>query len=317
MDVTWNKKGAVFFKDKNYEEALNCFSNALRIDPFNSVFLVNRSAAYAQLGRSLEALQDADNALRITPQNPRALLRKGNALILLQQYEEAWSALESGLSILPGDQELQTALTRAKTHLLVSSPQPSQESISLPQPQPISIPPSSPSSKEVTIENEQQSKPDSQKGLFSSWFSSSKSTGASANKKGVDLLHDGKPVEALKELTSAVENSPNNHHFLCNRASALLELSRHEEALVDIEKALQLAPNFVLGHVRKAKVYSCKNEIEEAKEILNNASKLATSSKDRTLVQNSLQELHRKEVYLSFVQPTPGDDEPPPPYPGK
>ena len=323
MDHTWNKEGANHFKNRNYEDAYSCFSNALRADPFNSVYLINRSAALAALDRPSEAMLDADNALRLSPHNARAFLRKGNALIMLQRYDEAWSALEAGLQLLPGDMELQTALARAKTHLMVSAPQPDHPIPNLIHNQsllghvnhPQSPVVASGSPGKIVVE-QKEGAVEMGKGFMSSWFGGL-SGGVSANKRGVEFLQQGKPEEALKELTAAVDASANNYQFLCNRASAYLELERYDDAMKDIDRALQLAPTFIVAHLRKAKISSACNQLNVARGILNHASKVATSNKDKELVENAFQELQRREMYLSFVQPdTMPDDEEPPPYPG-
>jgi tetratricopeptide (TPR) repeat protein len=60
-------KGNAAFSAKNFEEAIEHFTNAIELDSSNHVFYSNRSASYASLGRFNQALADANKVLQLNP----------------------------------------------------------------------------------------------------------------------------------------------------------------------------------------------------------------------------------------------------------
>jgi len=68
----------------------------------------------------------------------------------------------------------------------------------------------------------------------------------------------------------STEETEDRHLFFANRASALIELKRYEEALDDASKAIELDANYVKGYIRKA---------EAERELLKNEEALATLQK--------------------------------------
>ena len=70
------------------------------------------------------------------------------------------------------------------------------------------------------------------------------------------MYTNGRYSEAIEFYTKALENSqsdtPNLHIFHGNRAAALHELERFEEALADAKKAVEIDPKYVKAYIRKA-----------------------------------------------------------------
>ena len=79
-----NDKGLSFFKEKEYGEAFQAFTEAIRLCPTSSVYHSNRSAAALKIGQAETAAQDAENAIERNSQNVKALLRAGQAYIQLK-----------------------------------------------------------------------------------------------------------------------------------------------------------------------------------------------------------------------------------------
>jgi tetratricopeptide (TPR) repeat protein len=72
----------------------------------SEVFLSNRSAAYAALGRFQLALDDAAAVARLKPRWAKGHARRGAALMGLKRFGEARQAYETALRIEPDDQAL-------------------------------------------------------------------------------------------------------------------------------------------------------------------------------------------------------------------
>ena len=60
MDFNQHKvKGDAFIKEKQYQDALDCYTAALASDPSSHTVLSNRSLAFFKLGKFQEALDDS------------------------------------------------------------------------------------------------------------------------------------------------------------------------------------------------------------------------------------------------------------------
>ncbi|NXG76114.1 TTC31 protein, partial [Baryphthengus martii] len=77
-----------------YGEAVQAFTRALQLNPYEHRLFGNRSFCLERLGRCQEALRDAQESLRLRPGWPKGLFRKGKALRGLQRYAEAAGAFK-------------------------------------------------------------------------------------------------------------------------------------------------------------------------------------------------------------------------------
>lgn len=66
--IVEKEKGDKEFKEKNYEKALQFYSQALNIQPENSILYSNRSTVYFHLGNFQASLQDAEKCIQLDPQ---------------------------------------------------------------------------------------------------------------------------------------------------------------------------------------------------------------------------------------------------------
>eukprot|EP00360_Condylostoma_magnum_P000529 CAMPEP_0168316730 /NCGR_PEP_ID=MMETSP0210-20121227/18619_1 /TAXON_ID=40633 /ORGANISM="Condylostoma magnum, Strain COL2" /LENGTH=133 /DNA_ID=CAMNT_0008303351 /DNA_START=894 /DNA_END=1295 /DNA_ORIENTATION=- len=71
------------------------------------------------------------------------------------------------------------------------------------------------------------------------------------NAKGNDLFKAGKFVEAIPEYDEAIKRNPHLAKLYSNRAAVFIKLIDPARALTDINKCLELDPNFIRGHARK------------------------------------------------------------------
>lgn len=118
------RRGNRAFREKRFEEAISCYSNAQLLKPGDPVILSNRSAAFSRISQRLRersavaseyqplngldptthaelSLKDADKVLSIQSNSPKPYLLKAKALILLERYDEAREALLSSLQMDP------------------------------------------------------------------------------------------------------------------------------------------------------------------------------------------------------------------------
>ena len=96
-------KGNVHFKEEQYEKAVDCYTEALNLQPQNHLLYSNRSASYSKLEKYEEALADATQCMTISPRFARGHLRKAAALNGLGRHEEAMTAAEEGYKLRGSD----------------------------------------------------------------------------------------------------------------------------------------------------------------------------------------------------------------------
>ncbi|XP_018014215.1 stress-induced-phosphoprotein 1 [Hyalella azteca] len=96
------------------KEAIEKYSEAIKLDPENHVLFSNRSAAYAKLENYTAALADAEATVRLKPDWPKGYSRKGAALVYLNRLDEAEEAYEAGLKLEPNNQQLKSGLSECK-----------------------------------------------------------------------------------------------------------------------------------------------------------------------------------------------------------
>lgn len=98
----WKSKGDDSYRSKNYQKAVDSYSQAInnQIEK-NASYYLNRAASYLMLGSYQEALKDCDTAISIEPNNPKPYFRKATALKSVGRFEDARKALTDGLVLDP------------------------------------------------------------------------------------------------------------------------------------------------------------------------------------------------------------------------
>lgn len=110
-------KGNAALQKENYEEAIQYYTEATKLDPNNHILYSNRSAAYAKIGKYSDSLTDAEKTISLKKDWPKGYSRKGTALELLEKYDEAVKTYEEGLTYDANNEQLKDALKNCKDQL--------------------------------------------------------------------------------------------------------------------------------------------------------------------------------------------------------
>lgn len=101
--AAWNNKGYSFFMVGRFEDAIYCSDEAIRLDPGDAVAYYYKGMSLAVFGRFDEALDCYDMAIDLNPSNADAWLNKGLALGDLGRHEEAIQAFDKAIELDPED----------------------------------------------------------------------------------------------------------------------------------------------------------------------------------------------------------------------
>ncbi|CAH0029713.1 unnamed protein product [Clonostachys rhizophaga] len=96
--------------EKNFDEAIDKFTQAIALQPENHILYSNRSAAYASKKEWDNALQDAEKTTEIKPDWAKGYGRKGAALHGKGDLVAAHDAYEAGLKQDPNNAQLKSGL---------------------------------------------------------------------------------------------------------------------------------------------------------------------------------------------------------------
>merc|ERR1711991_133962 len=110
-------RGNKHFLNKEWKEAVDEFSTAIKLDPSNHVFFSNRSACHLEQGNFEEALKDADECINLNPNWAKGYSRRGATLFKVQRYSEAAEAYQKGLEKDSSNSILRDGLALAQKQL--------------------------------------------------------------------------------------------------------------------------------------------------------------------------------------------------------
>ncbi|EZA60054.1 hypothetical protein DMN91_008092 [Ooceraea biroi] len=118
-DITaqeWKEKGNEEFNKSSWSEAVNCYTNALKLvkedNAEKAIYYKNRAAAYLKLCDYEKVIKDCDNALKICPNDPKALFRRCQALEALERFEEAYRDARNIILSDPNNKAIQPMAAR-------------------------------------------------------------------------------------------------------------------------------------------------------------------------------------------------------------
>uniref|UniRef100_A0A674CLB2 Uncharacterized LOC115147486 n=1 Tax=Salmo trutta TaxID=8032 RepID=A0A674CLB2_SALTR len=108
------EKGIQLFKQGQYSQAVDMFSEAIHCDPKDHRFFGNRSYCYWCLELYPSALSDAQKSIQLAPDWPKGYFRKGSALMGLKRYGEAERAMQQVLKLDQNCEEASIELFNCK-----------------------------------------------------------------------------------------------------------------------------------------------------------------------------------------------------------
>jgi tetratricopeptide (TPR) repeat protein len=94
-------KGAILLGSGSFEEAVTCFSNAVRLEPNKPYHYIQRAKAYSDLRQVEQALTDCDVAKKLAPKDGTLLAICGWIFQQLGKYDDAIEQCQQALELSP------------------------------------------------------------------------------------------------------------------------------------------------------------------------------------------------------------------------
>jgi DnaJ family protein C protein 7 len=87
------EQGNLKLKEQKYEEAIESYTEALKIDPFNkklnAIIYANRALAYMKVQKYEQGRDDCDSSIDLDPNYYKSYLRRGKIKEELDDFEAA------------------------------------------------------------------------------------------------------------------------------------------------------------------------------------------------------------------------------------
>ena len=99
----WYREGYQLAENKKYTEAVAAYDEALKLQPNEETFYINKGFALRNLELYDEALKNYDEAIKRNPRNIQAYNNKGKVLARLKKYPEALAVFEEAINQNPDD----------------------------------------------------------------------------------------------------------------------------------------------------------------------------------------------------------------------
>jgi small glutamine-rich tetratricopeptide repeat-containing protein alpha len=116
----YKQEGNTYMSSKNYDAAIESYTQAVALDANNPVYYSNRAAAYSSKGDHLSAIGDAEQAITVDPKFIKAYHRLGHAQYSMEDFKAAATSFERGLRLDPNNAGLKSGLQNAKSRITMS-----------------------------------------------------------------------------------------------------------------------------------------------------------------------------------------------------
>lgn len=100
-----------YFKQQDYQEAVNLYTKAIELSPTSAVYHANRSIANLRMENFGYALNDANKCLDLDPKYVKGYYRRAAAFMALGRFKQALKDFETVVRFRPTDQDAKKKVT--------------------------------------------------------------------------------------------------------------------------------------------------------------------------------------------------------------
>ncbi|KAJ6653630.1 hypothetical protein lerEdw1_009006 [Lerista edwardsae] len=234
------EKGNNYFKQGNYDAAIECYTKGMNADPYNPVLPTNRASAFFRLKKYSVSESDCSLALALNKNYAKAYARRGAARCALQNFEGAKEDYEKVLELDADNLEAKCELRKIE-QTLGSKTNSQTEELDVRK------------SVEITEEEVKQIKEQQLKQQ------------AIAEKDlGNRYFKEGKYEAAIECYTRGIAADGTNALLPANRAMAYLKIQKYEEAEEDCAQAVLIDSSYSKAYARRGTARAALGKLKEA-----------------------------------------------------
>ncbi|XP_060100944.1 RNA polymerase II-associated protein 3 isoform X1 [Heteronotia binoei] len=233
------EKGNNYFKQGNYDAAIECYTKGMNADPYNPVLPTNRASAFFRMKKYSVAESDCNLALAIDKNYTKAYARRGAARLVLQNYMGAKEDYEKVLELDPDNFEAKNELRKIEQAVMSKEDFQSEETDAHKRMQTVE------EIKQIDLEQLKQ-KAIAEKDLGNGYFK------------------EGKYEAAIECYTRGIAADGTNALLPANRAMAYLKIQKYEEAEKDCSEALLLDSSYSKAYARRGTAREAMRKFKEA-----------------------------------------------------
>lgn len=118
--TTWEEikeLGNVQFKNKEYNQAISLYTDAIKIDSEQEILYANRAMCYKAQNNYRSAIIDIDKSLTLNPKNIKNIKRKSELNLIIGKISESIQLIEKCVNIEPKERSHRDDLFKANLHL--------------------------------------------------------------------------------------------------------------------------------------------------------------------------------------------------------
>ncbi|CAD6206329.1 unnamed protein product [Miscanthus lutarioriparius] len=108
------ERGNAAFKEKQWQKAVNFYTEAIKLNGKVATYYSNRAAAFLELTSYRQAEADCTSAIDLDPKSVKAYLRRGTAREMLGYYKDAVDDFNHALVLEPMNKTAGVAINRLK-----------------------------------------------------------------------------------------------------------------------------------------------------------------------------------------------------------
>ena len=247
---------------ENYEKAIHCYDEAIKINPQYADAYLNRGNAKAKLGNHKEALQDFDKVIEINRKYAIAYFNRGNAKAKLGNHKDAIQDFDKAIEI--NNQHAKAFNNRGNAKAKLGNHKDAIQDYG----------------KAIEI-NPQDAKPYNNCGIAKAELGNHKEALQDFDKaleinpqyaesyfnRGIAKAKSGNLKDAIQDFDKAIKINNQYANAYFNRGAAKAKLGNLKDAIADFDKALEINPQYAESYfnrgVAKAKLGNHKDAIQD------------------------------------------------------
>uniref|UniRef100_A0A2D4L633 RNA polymerase II-associated protein 3 n=1 Tax=Micrurus spixii TaxID=129469 RepID=A0A2D4L633_9SAUR len=273
--IAEKEKGNTYFKQRNYDAAIECYTKGMNADPYNPALPTNRASAFFRLKKFSVAESDCNLALALNKNYTKAYSRRGAARFALRNFKGAKEDYEKVLELDLNNFEAKNELRKIEQALLSKENYQAEETGIF---------------KKVEIAEDEQLEEEQLKQK------------ALAEKDlGNRYFKEGKYEIAIECYTRGIAADGTNALLPANRAMAYLKVQKYGEAEEDCTRAVLFDSSYAKAFARRGTARAALGKLKEAMQDFESVLKLEPGNKQ---AMNEITKLKNELITKGFLSNT-------------